>query len=162
MSRSLTFSLLLVSLWAGFGIEPISGQSKDLEPWPAAEEGLKRFVIRLRKLEDESGHKVELIVGKTVEVDPVNRFFFGGSLKGGTVQGWGYSYHRLEKLGPMAGTRMGVPPGTPNKARFVTLGGEPYLVRYNSKLPLVIYAPEDCEVRYRLWKAGSTEKAAVE
>ena len=33
---------------------------------------------------------------------------------------------------------------------FVALGGEPYLVRYNSKLPVVVYAPEGVEARYRL------------
>jgi ecotin len=26
-------------------------------------------------------------------------------------------------------------------------------VRYNSKLPVVVYVPEGLEVRYRLWKA---------
>jgi ecotin len=37
--------------------------------------------------------------------------------------------------------------------RFITLGGEPYLIRYNSRLPVVVYAPEGVEVRYRLWSA---------
>jgi ecotin len=27
-------------------------------------------------------------------------------------------------------------------------------VRYNSRLPLVIFAPTDVEVRYRVWRAG--------
>lgn len=37
---------------------------------------------------------------------------------------------------------------------FVSLGGDPYLVRYNSKLPVVVYVPEGVEVRYRIWSAG--------
>ena len=159
MNRLLPVALLGLALL----IAPSAlAQAKDLEPWPAANEGQERFVIRLPKLEDETGAKVELIVGKTVEVDPVNRFFFGGRLETETIQGWGYFFHRLDALGPMAGTRMGVPPGTPNEKKFISLGGDPFLVRYNSKLPLVIYAPEGCEVRYRLWKAGSMEKAATE
>ena len=39
------------------------------------------------------------------------------------------------------------------KPAFITLGGEPYLVRYNSKLPLVVYVPAGSEVRYRIWAA---------
>ncbi|RQW83332.1 MAG: proteinase inhibitor I4 serpin, partial [Methylococcus sp.] len=38
-------------------------------------------------------------------------------------------------------------------SRFVTLGGEPYLIRYNSKLPVVVYVPKGNEVRYRVWRA---------
>ena len=55
----------------------------------------------------------------------------------------------------MAGTLMAVDPNAPKVARFVTLGGDPYLVRYNSRLPIVVYAPEGVEVRYRIWAAGA-------
>jgi ecotin len=27
--------------------------------------------------------------------------------------------------------------------RFITPGGEPFLIRYNSRLPIVVYAPEE-------------------
>jgi hypothetical protein len=30
----------------------------------------------------------------------------------------------------------------PKVERFITLGGELYLIRYNSKLPVVVYVPE--------------------
>jgi hypothetical protein len=36
--------------------------------------------------------------------------------------------------------------------RFVARGGSPYIIRYNSSLPIVVYVPEGMEVRYR---AGS-------
>ena len=36
--------------------------------------------------------------------------------------------------------------------------GEPYLIRYNSRLPIVVYAPEGVEVRYRLWIASPEVK----
>ena len=39
------------------------------------------------------------------------------------------------------------------------LGGEPFLIRYNSPLPIVVYAPEGVEVRYRIWSAGPDLKA---
>jgi ecotin len=42
--------------------------------------------------------------------------------------------------------------------RFITLGGEPYLIRYNNRLPVVVYAPEGVELRYRVWTAGAETK----
>jgi ecotin len=54
----------------------------------------------------------------------------------------------------MAGTLMGVDPKTPKVSRFIPLGGEPYLIRYNSRLPVVIYVPKDAEVQYRIWRGA--------
>jgi ecotin len=53
----------------------------------------------------------------------------------------------------MAGTLMAVDPNAPKVERFITLAGEPKLLRYNSRLPLVVYVPAGVEVRYRLWRA---------
>jgi ecotin len=50
---------------------------------------------------------------------------------------------------------MAVDPNTPKVDRFIMLGGEPYFIRYNSRLPIVVYVPEGVEVRYRIWKAGA-------
>ena len=44
------------------------------------------------------------------------------------------------------------------KSFVITLGGEPELHRYNSRLPLVIYVPDGVEVRYRIWKGESSLK----
>jgi len=43
--------------------------------------------------------------------------------------------------------------------RFITLGGEPYFIRCNSRLPIVVYVPEGVEVRYRIWTSGTDVKA---
>ena len=53
---------------------------------------------------------------------------------------------------------MAVEPKAPHVNRFITLGGEPRLLRYNSQLPLVVYVPNDVEVRYRIWRAAPTAK----
>ena len=90
---------------------------------------MTRHVLQLPKVDKEEGLKVELIVGKTVKTDGVNRHFFGGSIDEENIQGWGFTRYLVRKLGPMAGTLMGVPPGTPEIETFVTLGGNPYLVR---------------------------------
>jgi ecotin len=42
--------------------------------------------------------------------------------------------------------------------RFVSLGGEPYLIGYNSRTPLVVYAPDGVEVRWRIWTASPEAK----
>jgi ecotin len=44
-------------------------------------------------------------------------------------------------------------------ARFITRGGAPYIIRYNSRLPVVVYVPAGVEVRYRIWTAGAEVKA---
>jgi ecotin len=125
---------------------------------------MTRYVINLPELADESTLKVELIVGRTVKTDAANRYFFAGTLETGTVPGWGFNYHILRKLGPMAGTLMAAEPAAPQVERFITLGGETQLLRYNSRLPLVVYVPAGVEVRYRLWRAetGSVCAAIVD
>ncbi len=128
----------------------------NLKAFPPAGEGQTRHVLHLPKLDDESSTKVELIVGKTVETDGVNRYFFGGSIQDVNIEGWGFTRYVVEDLGPLASSRIGVPPGTPKEFRFVSLAGDPYLFRYNSKLPVVVYVPAGAEVRYRIWSANDT------
>jgi ecotin len=81
---------------------------------------------------------VQLLIGKNVKLDHQNRYFFGGKLETETIPGWGYDRYVLKYLGPMAGTLMAVDPNEPKVDRFITLGGEPELLRYNSRLPLVV------------------------
>jgi serine protease inhibitor ecotin len=83
----------------------------------------------------------------------------GGTIKEETIKGWGFPRYIVSKLGPMAGTLMAIDPRAPKVARFIKLGGDPYLIRYNSRLPIVVYVPEGVEVRYRIWTAGEEAKA---
>ena len=131
----------------------------NMKAFPPADPGMVRFVLNLPSQEDEDAFKVELIVGKTVETDKHNRFFFGGSVEAVNIEGWGFTRYVLKDLGPMAGTLMAVEPSEPKVKRFISTGGEPKLLRYNSKLPLVVYVPEGVEVKYRLWKADPTPTA---
>ena len=132
----------------------------NLKAFPAAEKGMVRHVITVPAVTHEADLRVQVVVGKTVSVDPVNRHFFGGVLESRTVSGWGFDYLILPKLGPLSGTLMAIPPNTPSVERFVPLGGEPWLLRYNSRLPLVVYVPEGVEVRYRIWKADPEFQSA--
>jgi ecotin len=132
----------------------------NMKAFPPAEEGMIRYVISLPKQADESNFRVELIVGKTLRIDAVNRYFFGGRLEVENIAGWGFDRYVLRRLGPMAGTMMAVDPDAPKVERFVSLGGEPRLLRYNSRLPLVVYVPSGVEVRYRLWRAETAASGA--
>ena len=49
---------------------------------------------------------------------------------------------------------MAVDPHAEKVSRFVSLGGDPYFIHCNSRLPIVGYVPEDVEVRYRIWTAA--------
>ena len=131
----------------------------DMKAFPPADQGKVRYVLHLATQEDESAFREELIVGKTVQVDEKNKYFFGGTIKEETVKGWGFPRYIVSKLGPMAGTLMAIDPSAPKVARFITLGGDPYLIRNNSRLPIVVYVPEGVEVRYRIWTAGAKIKA---
>jgi ecotin len=136
-----------------------SAQAADnMKAFPPPEDGMVRYVLQVLKQDDESTFKVELIVGKTVKLDKGNRYFFGGKIEVETIKGWGFPRYNVSKLGPMAGTMMAIDPNAPKVNRFITLGGEQYLIRYNSRLPIVVYAPSDVEVRYRIWRASPEVK----
>lgn len=123
----------------------------ELAAFPTALPGLVRRVVFLPPRPNEDALKVGVIVGQTMMVD-CNRRVFGSRMETRTVQGWGYDYFVVTAVGPPASTMMACPPGSRSR-RFVRSADEP-LLRYNSRLPLVIFAPAQVEVRYRIWQAG--------
>lgn len=145
--------IYLISVVLILAVTFVSHAEDNMKAFPPAEIGMGRCVLQLPKQHDESAFKVELIVGKTVQIDEINKYFFGGRIEKATIEGWGFSRYIVSQLGPMAGTLMAVDPNTPKVDRFISLGGEPYLIRYNSRLPVVVYVPEGVEVRYRIWRA---------
>lgn len=137
--------------------------SDDLKPWPIAKPGYDRKVIRLKTLDNESDHKVEILVGKEMLVD-CNRYYFDGRLEERTDIGWGYPSYWLKKpFGPIH-TLIGCPQNYKKRKEFVSVApmvGAEALKRYNSKIPIVVYVPEDFEVRYRIWAPNGDYEVAV-
>ncbi|HAT1571934.1 MAG: serine protease inhibitor ecotin [Kluyvera cryocrescens] len=129
-------------------------------PYPQAQKGMKRQVIQLPEQKDESAYKVELLVGQNLEVD-CNHHRLGAKLESKTLEGWGYDYYVVEKVsGPMS-TMMACPDKKKTK-QFVTASlGDDGMLRYNSKLPIVVYTPENVDVKYRVWEAQETVQNAV-
>jgi ecotin len=154
-------SIVMSMLAACMAVFPAAAEKteaeRNLKAFPDADEGMARHVLMLPAEDREDSLRVELIIGKTVSTDGVNSHFFGGNLQEVVIEGWGFTRHVLAQLGPMAGTLIAVDPGVPRVDRFITLGGEPRLLRYNSRLPLVVYVPDGVEVRYRIWHAGPGE-----
>ncbi|HCB9181508.1 TPA: serine protease inhibitor ecotin [Klebsiella pneumoniae] len=129
-------------------------------PFPKAEKGMKRQVIQLPQQQDESALKVELMIGQTLEVD-CNHHRLGGELESKTLEGWGYDYYVFEKLSGPVSTMMACPDGKKEK-KVVTAGlGDDAMLRYNSKLPIVVYTPSNVDVKYRIWRADETIGNAV-
>ncbi|SHO52722.1 ecotin [Desulfopila aestuarii] len=151
IKRPILLVMLLVLLSTSF----TALADDNMKAFPQAEAGMVRHVLQLPAKDDETLYKVEVIVGKVVMVDGVNQYRFGGSIESEVIEGWGYTRYVVDKIGPMMGTMMAVDPNAPKVERFIAIGGEPYLIRYNSRLPVVVYVPEGCEVRYRIWSGGS-------
>lgn len=136
-----------------------SGAS-DLAPFPAAEEGLIRQVIQLEEQPDEDLLRLEIVAGKMLEVD-CNRVLVSATLTTKTIEGWGYDYHVIDKVSEPAKTMMACPDDKTETA-FVPLNlGAEATQRYNSKLPVVVYAPADVAVKYRIWRADPALSDAV-
>ncbi|POA30737.1 MULTISPECIES: serine protease inhibitor ecotin [unclassified Pseudomonas] len=157
-SSTLTAAAVLLS-----GLSTLASAAKleDVAPYPKAETGFTRQVIHLAPQTREDSYQVEILAGKTLAVD-CNHQRLGGTLEEKNLEGWGYPFYRLEKvIGPMS-TLMACPDGK-NKQDFVPVVGEGFRLRYNSKLPIVVYVPKDVEVRYRIWSASDkVEKARQE
>lgn len=129
-------------------------------PYPKADKGMKRQVIQLPAQQDEANFKVELLIGKTLEVD-CNQHRLGGQLESKTLEGWGYDYYVFDKVTSPVSTMMACPDGKKEKKFVTAYLGDNSLLRYNSKLPIVIYTPENVEVKYRVWKADENVGQAV-
>ena len=128
--------------------------SPAIEAFPQAKDGEVRHVIYLndKVRGEEENFKVELFPGKVTKTDGVNAARVGLFLKPVNLKGWGYTYYQVSGKDHVLSTMMAVPEGTESVERFVA--GQSIMVRYNSRLPIVIYSPQGVDVRYRLWTGG--------
>lgn len=154
--RKLAFVLLSMGILLSFNCSMEAKNKKGnadiekaLSAFPQAEAGMVRHVIILDSKKDESMYQVEIIPGKTMSVD-CNLHTLMGNLAEKDLQGWGYTYYEFTSDGGTRSTMMAC--NTPNTTKFVK--GQTKIIRYNSKLPIVIYAPAGYDVKYRIWKAG--------
>ena len=160
MDAKLT-SMLIVSLLV-FGGSAFGDEHPETRAFSPAQEGMQRFVIALPHKErgEEDDFKVELIVGREMLTDGVNRVRLGSAIEPRTLEGWGYTVYEVTGPSETISTLMAPPEGAPKVKAFVTAA--PLHVRYNSRLPIVVYVPSGYEVRYRIWSASETTHKADE
>ncbi|MFW5391868.1 serine protease inhibitor ecotin [Yersinia sp. 2544 StPb PI] len=162
LSIAITSLLMAASASTIAATEPPLNQQQPLEkiaPYPQAEKGMSRQVIFLEPQEDESRFKVELLIGKTIEVD-CNRHMLGGNLETRTLSGWGFDYLVMDKISEPASTMMACPDNT-RRPQFIAANlGDAAMQRYNSRLPIVVYVPKGVDVKYRIWEAGKDVRNA--
>ena len=134
---------------------PNPAAAQELKAFPATLAGHARYVIELPALADEAEHQIELIGGKAMTVD-CNAHGMDGRFQARDVPGWGYTYWVLKSRGEVRTTLMMCPPGSAKPA-FVQ--AEPLMLRYKSKLPVVVFVPEGLQLRWRVWSAGAPREA---
>lgn len=150
---------LVMGLLSAAGTAPAGwAQPPDLRPYPPAAPGERRWLISVPAAPAAADQRVELMVGRTVMVD-CNKHLLQGSLEEDSVPGWGYPIYRVKGGKVMVSTRMACPGQAPRR-EFVGLSGPAPLVPVNPLLPIVVYAPQDMEVRWRLWRAERGQQAA--
>ena len=119
-------------------------------PWPKADNDQKRSILKLPPKTDEHNKEIELIVGKKMKTDTCNKFFFGGTIDKKRLDGFGYNYY-IVKPTRMAGTRRGCIDNS-EVEKFIQMSSSRNMkIPYNSKLPIVVYAPKDFKVSYKIW-----------
>ena len=144
-----------------FQVCAFSEKHSELKAFPAAKDGMERFVIVLpsKGQEQERNFTVELIPGKTMPTDGVNLVRLASTIEPRDLKGWGYTYYEVTGKGVTMSTLMAPAEGTPLAVeQFVA--GTSLQVRYNSRLLIVIYAPAGYEIRYRIWSASDNIQQA--
>jgi ecotin len=151
MKRLVSILLLGLTLTQGTAS---GAEHPELKAFPAAAPGMERLVIVLPRKErgEEDAFSVELFVGRMMPTDGVNRARLASRIAPRTLMGWGYTYYEVTGPSQVMTTLMAPPPGTAMVERLVT--GAPLQVPYNSRLPIVIYAPEGYQIHYRIWQAS--------
>ncbi len=129
---------------------------EELKVFPKAKDGMVRHVFFLPELspEEEAKRKIEIFAGKEELLD-CNNHGLDGKVETVNLEGYGYNYYVLKTEGHIFSTMMMCPDGT-ETLKFIT--PPTVMTSYNSKLPLVIYTPKDCDARYKVWTTDNLQK----
>lgn len=150
------------SLWLSVGALMLTGCSAmsaadytkpSAEMYPQID-GLARHVFYVDPTNNEHDKRIEIIAGKEMMLD-CNALQLSGQIVEHDLKGWGYTYYQIEGYtGSGASTLMACPADQPKTKGFVKLYNKD-LYRYNSKLPVVVYAPAELDVSIRVWAPES-------
>jgi ecotin len=157
MTKSNIISLVALFLCLAIYAQDKESSKLNIEMFPTPKEGFEQFVIEVPSKEQEDDFKLEIYAGKNAEID-CNNYRLSGVFTKQTLDGWGYNYYEFSSNGTLAGTLMACPEESKH-IEFIKSTSE--LLRYNSKVPIVIYAPKGFEIRYKIWKREIDEFEAT-
>ncbi|UNY98749.1 ecotin family protein [Zhouia spongiae] len=153
--KTISYKLAGISLIAFLCLTSVAmGQSSlrktDLSVFPKPEKGFKQMVIEVPHSDNDAQKRIEFVVGKWMEVDTCNKHGLQGSIEEKDLKGWGYNYYIFNTNGNVMSTQMAC---LDKKMVSKFISGQPKMVRYNGKLPVVIYVPEGYDVQFKIFKA---------
>lgn len=153
-------ALFMIAGMVLFSTHALGDEHPELRAFPPAEAGMERFIITLseKDRQEEANFKVELIPGKVMLTDGANQLRHASKIEERPLTGWGYTYYQVTGEDVAMSTMMAAPEGSKMIKQFVQ--GMSTFIRYNSRLPIVIYAPKSYEIRYRIWSAKETAEKA--
>lgn len=133
-----------------------------IRPFPAPEGDQIRYAIHVPTKPHEENLKVELRATKKATVDGVNKFWYLGNLDKKILEGWGFNYYTMDHVSdsPRQTSMEGIVTERVESVS-VNLDGKT-LFRYNSRLPIVVYAPKDVSLNYVIWHADDVAQNASE
>lgn len=147
MKRIIGITLMLIGSATG-AIAQQTVYKTDVSIFPSPKEGYKQVVIDVPHSAQDANKKLELLVGKWMETDGCNHYGLTGTLEKQELQGWGYDYYNFETDGGVFSTKKGCL-NAKKKNEFVY--GPSKIVAYNGRLPIVVYIPEDHEVKFKIY-----------
>lgn len=128
------------------GIVSLGAKSPELKPFPEAEKGVTRFVVSLP--EREAGVSVEILAGKMMPQGGAQPTVLPGKVAAFHLKKERKTYYRVTGVVPGDGLGKSGEGGAKAGKRFVWV--TPLRVPYDSSGPLVVYAPNGWDVRYRV------------
>ncbi|EKS6740445.1 ecotin [Enterobacter ludwigii] len=130
-----------------------------LDFFPETLNGMKRRVIYLPSRVHENKFKVELLIGENKRTD-CNRYTLNGKLVTRFLTHYGYRFIQFEKIIDSEPAQVYCVPGDVSIAFMPVTLGIDVIQPYNSHMPLVIYVPDEFDVKYRIWNVkGHINKA---
>lgn len=147
------YIVFFISILLNFSI--IAKENDAINMYPNPKEGYEQKVIQLDTLSNEDQYMVEIFVGKLMTVDACNRHNLMGTWKQEDVQGWGYSYYEFISNAEVMSTMIGCLDTTLQEKLIRGMGN---MIRYNSKIPIVLYIPQGMTLQYRIWTTDNEWK----
>lgn len=126
-------------------------ESTALKSFPEAKTDYKRNVINLPKRNNEDKLKIEIYAGINQEAD-CNAHMMLGSIDSKNLDGFGYTYYQVTTEERIMSTMKGC---LDQKKTMKYIHLQPIIVPYNSALPLVVYAPENVQIRYKVYTSNN-------